>query len=415
MKPMDFSGIENIVVDYSEENEYSRFGLLPLLIWYFRNVLELEKRFELLTVKSKRNHDNPVKYRKKTYTEEKMSLVFVLLILLQVERFSRIKDVLSDEVQIAKLIGLEKFFSDQTAYNFINAFQKWHIDQLGRVNANLLSDFGLSINQDFPVIDIDMTTFSLESKLREGAVPGYNKIKRGKPCYQWSVAFCAGEALTNKLAHGNSASLSVFTEMLGSVESLFPAKPFMLRLDSGYLSADVLNCISDKNLFILCGCPYNYVMAQPENKSREISWQEHDENTWLFDLGVTTVVGKAKNRFRVILVKKKQEKIKIKKAREYLFYAIVTNFYIQQTPAIIYTEYHKRQTIENFFKEIKNPFNSTKMPSALLRGNEAYLWFQIIAYNCFAIFKKIIFRLHGRNILIRQLQTGLSDMGANSK
>ena len=100
-----------------------------------------------------------------------MSLAFILIILMQIERFSKIKDSLSDESGIAKLIGLKKFFSDQTAYNFINAFGKWHIKQLDSVNTMLLKDFGQSLNQDFPVIDMDMTTFSLESKLREGACP----------------------------------------------------------------------------------------------------------------------------------------------------------------------------------------------------------------------------------------------------
>jgi len=156
-------------------------------------------------------------------------------------------------------------------------------------------------------------------------------------------------------------------------------------------------------------------MTQPENKSVEVVWCEHDENTWLFDLGVTKVVDKAKKQFRVILVKKKQEKIKIKKAREYVFYAIVTNFYIQQTPETVYREYHRRQTIENFFKEVKNPFHSTKMPSALFRGNEAYLCLLIIAYNCWVVFKKTIYQLHGKDIHIKQLQIDLSVTPVGSK
>jgi len=410
---MDISNIENIKIKYSKDNEYSRFGLLPLFIWYLRDILELEKRFKILTVKTKRNHVNPVKYRDKPYTEEKISLAFIVLILLQIERFSKIHDTLSDELKIAKLIGLEKFFSDQTAYNFINAFQKWHIDQLQRLNTKLLLDFGLSFHQDFPVIDVDMTTFSLESKLREGAVPGYNKIKKGKPCYQWSVAFCSGEVIANRLAEGNTVSLTNFMEMLESIKELLPSKLYMMRLDSGYLSAEVLNYIAEKNLFILCGCAYSYVMAQPENKLKEVEWAVYDENTWLSDLGITKVVAKAEGKFRVILVKKKQEKIKIKKVVEYLHYAIVTNFYMQQNPEVIYNEYHKRQTIENFFKEVKNPFHSTKMPSSLFRGNEAYLYFEIISYNCFIIFKKTIYQLLGRNIHIKQLQSDSLDMPVN--
>ena len=74
---MDLGPIENLKIEYSNENEYSRFGILPLLIWYFREVLELERRFKNLTVKTKRKHKSPVKYRKKPYTETKMSIAII--------------------------------------------------------------------------------------------------------------------------------------------------------------------------------------------------------------------------------------------------------------------------------------------------------------------------------------------------
>ena len=76
-------------------------------------------------------------------------------------------------------------------------------------------------------------------------------------------------------------------------------------------------------------------------------------------------------------------------------------------------EYHKRQTIENFFKEVKNPFHSTKMPSAQFKGNEAYLYYEVIAYNCWIIFKKTIYQLHGKDIHIKQLQIDSLDMLVN--
>lgn len=50
--------------------------------------------------------------------------------------------------------------------------------------------------------------------------------------------------------------------------------------------------------------------------------------------------------------------------------------------------YRRRQTIENFFKETKQSFNSGKMPCQKFRGNEAYLWFVCIAYNISIWFKR---------------------------
>lgn len=346
---MDLKGIESISVIERKDNSLSRLGAFPVFAWYILNVLELDKRFEIISVKSKRNNNKHINYRSKPYTESKMSVAIVSLILLQVDRFSKIKDKFCDEVEVAKLIGLEKFFSDQTAYNFINAFQKWHIDQLERVNTSLLRDFGN----------------------------------------------CC------KLAEGNTSSLSYFSEVLDKALSVVESKSILLRVDSGYLSADVLNYACEHNIFILCGCPYNYVMSQESNKNKKIEWKQHNSNTWFFDLGLTDIVKKSKYQFRAVLVKKEQELIKIKKAEKFIYYCIVSNLYLTQLPETIYTEYHKRQTIENFFKEVKNPFNSTKMPSQLFHGNEAFLWFECIAYNCFQIFKKTVYQSTGKNIHIK--------------
>jgi len=65
--------------------------------------------------------------------------------------------------------------------------------------------------------------------------------------------------------------------------------------------------------------------------------------------------------------------------------------------------YHQRQTIENFFKESKNPFHSGKMPSQRFRSNEAYLYFVSLAYNIFSIFKKTICQRYGKDALLRLL------------
>lgn len=402
VKPLRLSEVEDILICYNKDNKLSKFGFFPAIAWFNDRVLNLEKRFEELTVKSKRNHADPVKRRTKTFTEAKMCIGIITLVLLQVERFSNIHDKFSDETELAEMIGLKRFFSDQTAYNFINNFSKWHTDQLKKINKQLLIDFGQSTKQEMPIIDIDMTTFSLESKKREGAIPGYNKIKRGKPCYQWSAAFCDGEVIAHVLDEGNTVSRTNFDQVLEESLDCLGKDIALIRLDSGYISAEVLNYMTGKNLFTLCGCPYKWVMGQIENKGIVVEWDEYNDNTWLFDLGITSVVKNAKDKYRVILVKKEQEEINIKASEKYLFYAIVTNFFLTQSKEIIYREYHGRQTIENFFKEVKNPFKSTKIPSGRMRGNHAYLWLVSISYNCYMIFKKTVCRMTGKSIHLKQ-------------
>ena len=63
--------------------------------------------------------------------------------------------------------------------------------------------------------------------------------------------------------------------------------------------------------------------------------------------------------------------------------------------AWIYRTYKERQTVEQFFKEGNQSFNTGKMPSQRLRANQAYLYFVGIGYNCFLWFKKTApVRLH---------------------
>ena len=119
-----------------------------------------------------------------------------------------------------------------------------------------------------------------------------------------------------------------------------------------------------------------------------LEWKEYEKDTKLCDLGWGKPLSKTLTPFRIILVEKKQDAPKIKKRKKILRYALVTNISFLKEAEALYEFYHQRQTIENFFKEAKNPFHAGKMPSQLFRGNQAYLSLVTIAYNSFQIFKK---------------------------
>jgi hypothetical protein len=101
----------------------------------------------------------------------------------------------------------------------------------------------------------------------------------------------------------------------------------------------------------------------------------------------------------------------MKKRKRFLHYTLITNISFLSEPEAIYEFYHQRQTIENFFKEAKNPFNAGKILSMLFRGNEAYLYLITIAYNCFHIFKKNICQQRTlKESLLRHLKIASSPM-----
>jgi hypothetical protein len=402
--------IKDIKIEFTEDG-LTKHGLFGLLAWYLTEILDFEKRCELLTVKKKRNRDKnkSVKRRKSKFPAPKLCIGIVTTILLGIKRFEKVNDKLHDEVRTANMIGLEKFFDRSTARNFINEFQLWHLEQLDQININLLNDFGESFRQDFAVLDIDATTHSVESKKREGAIPGYNKKNRGKPCYQWSVGFIRDEIVSQVLSKGNTHCSQKFEYILNDVRGKLGTTNLIIRLDGGYLSADTLNYTVEKGLQITITCQIAHVMAQKENKIDMSKWFDYDKTTKLLDAGLVKVVSGCSHTFRVIFVKQRQEKIKvvddkIRKITKTKSYAIVSRLNAEMSAGAVYEFHHQRQTIENFFKESKNPFNSSKMPSQKFRGNEAYLHLVTLAYNCFTLFKKDICQRSGKETVLKRLK-----------
>jgi hypothetical protein len=360
-------------------------------------IVEVEKYFKNLTTKRKRNNTQPVERRRPKYTVENMCVGLITVNILGVSRLWNIKDILGTETALAKMVGLPKFFDQSTAHLFLDAFQAWHIQQLDRVSTELLRAFGESFRQDIMVVDIDSTTHSLESRKREKAVVGYNKIKPGKPCYQWSVAFVRGEVVAQKLEAGNTNCKAPFQELVHQVKKKISRTVSIVRLDGGYFSAENLEFTRSQGIQIITTERYDWIMKQnPKIDAQQ--WLSYDDKTRLYDLGVMKVISTTSMQFRVVLVEKEQVPFNRKKAK-IVRYAIIENLAFRLDAKAVYQFYHGRQTIENYFKESKNPFSSGKMPSAKFRANEAYLQLVAIAGNLYVWFNKNFFPLSGKVIL----------------
>lgn len=380
--------IKDILIKFEGE-DLSKYGLFPLFAWYLVDYIKLSERLKTLTVKRKRNNMKPVKRRTPQFTEAQLGAGLICIILLGIKRLRKINRLLKTEVQIANLIGLKRFFDQATAHRFLNEFQLWHIRQLERVADELARDFGETFRQDIVVLDIDSTTHSLESRKREKAVVGYNKKNPGKPCYQWSVGFIRGEAVAHKLYEGNTTCKQHLKDTLSLVVNKIPHNVSIVRLDGGYLSAELLDYIAQRKLSVVMGARYDWVMAQ-KPKIDPDNWKTYNEKTMIYDLGMARVASSVEKEYRIILVDKEQDPFKgdgRKKAKR-IKYAIVESLPFRLDAFALYQFYCSRQTIENFFKESKGPFNSGKMPSEKFRACEVYLQFVIMAYNMFEWFKK---------------------------
>lgn len=248
--------IEDILLEF-EGDDLSQYGLFPLFAWYLTDVIHLTEYFEQVTVKRKRNHKKPKVRRTPKYNDVQMCIGLTGIIVLGINRFRKINNLLSGEGKLAELLGLPGWFDQSTAHSYLNEFHKSHVKQLDHVNTQLLQTHGESTRQDFLVVDIDSQTHTLESRKRQGAVVGRNRKKPGKPCYQWNVAFVRGEAVSQRLMAGNTQGRSILKWLIEDVTEKLGKSVRIVRLDGGYLSGEILDYIVDRQLQICMAACYD--------------------------------------------------------------------------------------------------------------------------------------------------------------
>ena len=145
------------------------------------------------------------------------------------------------------------------------------------------------------------------------------------------------------------------------------------------------------------------VDADGSTHSMESRKREKGKDTYIAEIPRLRVFSGSDKEFRFLLVKERKRVKKVKKGPvfytyEWQYWGIVTNIPSSEMNSYeLFTFYRGRQTIENFFRETKQSFNSGKMPSQKFRGNEACLWFVCIAYNISVWFKRdVLPKKHSR-------------------
>jgi len=104
------------------------------------------------------------------------------------------------------------------------------------------------------VADIDVTTLQSFSSVKEGAESGYNKKKKGRPCFQLSAAFIGGIFVDAKLSPGGANPKDHFQKAVKRLISL-GLNINIVRADSAYMTHE--------NLFFLSELSPGYAIGAP--------------------------------------------------------------------------------------------------------------------------------------------------------
>lgn len=374
------------------DDSATKFGYAFYLSYFYRNILELDRKFEQITLKKVTQ----------LYTINDFCMGISLAISVGCYPISKINTELFEERKLARSIGLENgFFSASQAHRILNKFNGYHVTQLKRIGQTLVSEFGNAPRQELIIVDIDQSARPTYAQKREGATFVKTQKQADNNCLQWSVAFCVGEVIDQELKEGYRHCLDDFKQryeqalrVLGRID--------ILRIDGGYLSAENLQFLNQKEQSFCTKASINLNCVQNGlKKAQRHYWKRVDKHTKVFDGGLMNIFPKVTQKYRLILVKGQKKAIRRipKKQRksgqgyrpsriiyQEVIFGILTN--ISGNPIHVYKFYKQRQTIENYFRDSNGSFELNKLPSQQFRANQSYLWLTSIVQNALMWFKR---------------------------
>lgn len=224
--------IRSVEVTFGQRG-LANVGVFPLIVKFFKS-LDLDAAIAQWPLP--RPHWNA--------TFQPAALVWALIsfFVLGVRRISHLDEFLRASPEFARILSLPRFPSSKTLFRFLRVLGKKALPAIRELRGEIVR----KARRGGPrVVDIDMSARSTEGKKRQGATPGHNPRKRGRSCFQWTVATVAGfivwERLDRGFTHCTStlvAAVEGVIEILGGID--------LVRLDGGYATAPIFTFLKKK-------------------------------------------------------------------------------------------------------------------------------------------------------------------------
>lgn len=247
-------------------------------------------------------------------------------------------------------------------------------------------------------LDFDSTVMVREGN-QEGAAKGYNPKRPGRPSHHPLLAFVSDVRMIANywLRPGNTAASTNYLAFLeDTLSRLENKKVGLVRMDSGFFTNEILDCLEYKEMNYIVACRFNnrikYSLTHEKVWTEladglEISETAYQANSW------------DKPR-RIIMVRQEIEKrpnAAGKQVRQlelfengndfgrYRYSCLVTNL---RLPAkIVYDSFRGRADSENRIKELKYDFSIDDFVTNNFWATEACGNFIVMAYNFMSLFR----------------------------
>ena len=386
---IDLSNLK-IVIRFVDK-DFSRYTLFIPLFKFSKSFLGLEEKFSRYL---------KLNYQSRQYLLPKIANLGISLICCGIDRFVRVDDEFRIEKGLAKALGFPAGLpTSRTMYRFFTRFNGYNINQLERINLEILKEQKDNwLPATGPIfIDLDMNTKSVEGKKIEEAALGYNRKSPGRLCLNWTVGHISKVALLSELHSGKTSGRTVLINQVNHLEKQLvklgidkERRCIVWRVDGGYFSWKNLDFLNQRKF--ITRLPKNLTLLKPyindDNvKNEKLDWRKYTKASDYCDLGLvkfSEIADRREAYLRLVLVRVKRKK---RGQRVAMVYPLCTNLFDWKARSIV-KAYRGRQIVENCFRDTNQAFYSNKLPSSTFHGNQAFLWFICIAYNLFFFFQK---------------------------
>jgi len=371
--------------------DFSRFATFPLIGSFLIDFLKLDRRLQILTTKR----------RKIVFSKIDYCLTLISCIFLGIKNLNNIDDCLQTEGKLAELIGIKaRAFPKRTVcYDFLCSCTHWNVKQIDRINLDLLKEHSLLHRKKKLIIDIDQTTKSTEGVKIEGAKPGFNTKRKGRPSLKYSISLVGNYIFSKKLESGNTHCLTNFRNTYNDTRKKINQIPgisdksIILRIDGGYFSEETLGFIDKEQVKFVTKARINLVSIKDLIKKNSNNWQPLNERVNCLYFKDQKIYQDWPIRYNILIIKEKQKRLKSRNRQIHhtvkeIRYALITN--LDYSPKRLWNFYKGRQTIENCFKEHNQSFTASKLPSHKFYGNAFYFELVCLCYNISFFFKRHI-------------------------
>lgn len=281
----------------------------------------------------------------------------------------------------------------QDAYKrYFNKFNQATNQQIGR---HFYSWFFKNINLNYFTLDIDSTIMTRYGD-QQGAMKGYNPVKRGRNSHHPIVAFVNDIRMVANfwLRSGNSSSANNFISFLEDTLAMFGDKKVgMIRLDSGFCNHSIMSYLESTDRNYILAARFTHPIQRLIDSHD--SWIDIDQGIHICDKFYQATDWERPRRLVIVRQRIEQRPQATGKQlslfpedeihRNYRYSAYFTN---QQYAATdVWRNYRARADAENRIKELKEDFGADSFNLQGFFPTEASLHFVMIAYNLMSLFR----------------------------